>query len=122
MELKLNIYKNQNEIEKVYTADTYDILFGTVDDFAHVLDLHALTGNKGATEAAQAMYNLVSGGMDMLKPLLKDIFPELTDEELRRVKIKELVPVAAGLCGFTMEQLNALVENGKKVLAGQAKL
>lgn len=120
MELRLNIYKNQNEIEKTYIVDTYDILFGTVDDFAHVLDLQALTGNKGAVEAAQAMYSLVSGGMDMLKPLLKDIFPELTDEELRRVKIKELVPVVAGLCGFTMEQLNSLVENGKKVLAGQA--
>lgn len=119
MELKLNVYKNQQEIEKTYTADTYDLLFGTIDDFAHVLDLHALTGNKGNIAAAQAVYNLVTSGLDMLKPLLKDIFPGLTDDELRRVKAKELIPVAAGLCGFTMEQLNALVESGKKVLAGQ---
>ena len=119
MELKLNIYKNQQEVEKTYTVDTYDLLFGTIDDFANVLDLHALTGNKGSIAAAQAVYNLVSGGMNMLKPLLKDIFPGLTDDELRRVKAKELIPVVAGLCGFTMEQLNTLVESGKKVLAGQ---
>lgn len=119
MELKLNIYKNQQEVEKTYTADTYDLLFGTIDDFAHVLDLHALTGNKGSIAAAQAVANLVTNGMDMLKPLLKDVFPGLTDAELRRVKAKELIPVAAGLCGFTMEQLHALVESGKKVLAGQ---
>ncbi len=119
MELKLNVYKNQHEIEKTYTADTYDLLFGTIDDFAHCLDLHALTGNNGSLAAAQAVYNLVTGGLDMLKPLLKDIFPGLTDEELRRVKAKELIPVAAGLCGFTMDQLHALVDSGKKVLAGQ---
>ena len=110
MQLKLNVYKNQQEVEKTYTVDTYDLLFGTIDDFAHVLDLHALTGNKGSIAAAQAVYNLVTDGLDMLKPLLKDIFPGLTDEELRRVKAKDLVPVAAGLCGFTMEQLNALVQ------------
>ena len=119
MELKLNVYKNQHEIEKTYTADTYDLLFGTIDDFAHCLDLHALTGNNGNLAAAQAAYNLVSGGLEMLKPLLKDVFPGLTDDELRRTKAKELIPVAAGLCGFTMEQLHALVESGKKVLAGQ---
>ena len=119
MELKLNIYKTQKEIEKTYAVDTYDILFGTLDDFAHVLDLHALTGNNGAVEAAKAFYNLVTNGIDSLKPLLKDIFPGLTDDELRRVKVKELVPVVAGMCGFTMEQLDALVESGKKVLAGQ---
>lgn len=119
MELKLNIYKTQKEVEKTYVVDTYDVLFGTLDDFAHVLDLHALTGNNGAVEAAKAFYNLVTNGIDSLKPLLKDIFPGLTDEELRRVKVKELVPVVAGMCGFTMEQLDALVESGKKVLAGQ---
>lgn len=119
MELKLNIYKSQNEVEKTYTADTYDILFGTLDDFANIIDLHALTGNAGAVEAAKAFYSMATGGIDMLKPLLKDVFPGLTDDELRRIKIKELVPVVAGLCGFTTEQLNALVESGKKVLAGQ---
>lgn len=119
MKLTLNIYKNQHEVEKTYTADTYDLLFGVIDDFAHVLDLHALTGNKGSIAAAQAVYNLISGGLDMLKPLLKDVFPGLTDDELRRVKAKELVPVAAGLCGFTTEQLNSLVETGKKALAGR---
>ena len=119
MELKLNIYKNQNEIEKTYTADTYDLMFGTIDDFTHVIDLHALTGNKGGIGVVQAAYNIVTGGLDMMKPLLKDVFPGLTDDELRRVKAKELVPVVVNLCGFTMEQLNALAESGKKAMAGQ---
>ena len=32
MELKLNIYNKKN-IEKTYSTDTYDLMFGTVEDF-----------------------------------------------------------------------------------------
>ena len=31
MQLNLNIYRGR-EVEKVYTADEYDIMFGTVED------------------------------------------------------------------------------------------
>ena len=35
-----------------------------------------------------------------LNTLLKEIFPDLTDEELRRVKLKELVPFFLSLFAY----------------------
>lgn len=119
MELKLNIYKTQREIEKTYTADTYDIMMGTVEDLLNALDLDALMGHQGATSAAMAAGKLVSGGKDILHPLLKDIFPGLTDEELRHTKAKEVLAVVVGLTGFSMDEIKALHSAGKKVLEGQ---
>ena len=119
MELKLNIYKNQREVEKTYIADTYDIMFGTLEDFVNLLDLESLRGNKGNDSLVTAIGNLISGSRDMLKPLLKDIFPGLTDEEMRRIKAKELLAVVAGLAGFSIDEIKALYSTGKKALEGQ---
>lgn len=119
MELKLNIYKSQAEIEKTYTADTYDVMMGTVEDLLNALDLDALMGHKGATTAAAAAGKLVANGMDMVKPLLKDIFPGLTDEELRHTKAKEVLSVIVGLTGFSLDEIKALHAAGKKALEGQ---
>ena len=54
MELKLNIYKTQTEIEKTYTAQDYEVLYGTVEDLLDCLDLEALTNtdNKDGIIAA----------------------------------------------------------------------
>lgn len=119
MELKLNIYKKQNEIEKTYTADTYDIMMGTVEDLLNALDLDALMGHKGAATAAAAAGKLVAGGSEIVKPLLKDIFPGLTDEELRHTKAKEVLGVIVGLTGFSLDEIKALHAAGKKALEGQ---
>lgn len=119
MELKLNIYKNQREVEKTYTANTYDIMFGTIEDFMNMLDLEAFMGNGGTASLMEATSKLMSGGLDVIKPLLKDIFPELTDAELRRTKAKELLGVLAGLTGFSLDELKSLYNTGKKALEGE---
>ena len=118
MELKLNVYKNQREIEKTYTANTYDVLFGTVEDLTNMLDLEAFADGN-ATSLMAATGKLITGSRELLKPLLKDIFPGLTDEELRRVKAKELLEVVAGLTGFSLDEIKALYETGKKALEGK---
>lgn len=119
MEMKLNIYKNQREIKKTYTADTYDVMYGTVEDLLNMIDLDALTGKKGNASVMDAVCNLLNGGREAIKPLLKDIFPGLTDDELRRVKAKELLEVLVCLTGFSMDELKSLYTTGKKVLEGQ---
>jgi len=116
MELKLNIYKNQREIEKTYIADTYDIMFGTVEDLVNLLDMEALRGKKGNESLINALANLVTGSKELIRPLLKDIFPGLTDDELRRVKAKELLTVVAGLAGFSLDEIKALYAAGKKTM------
>ena len=38
MDLKLNIYEKR-KIVKTYTAETYDLMFGTVEDLLDVIDI-----------------------------------------------------------------------------------
>lgn len=113
MELKLNIYKNQREVEKTYTANDYEVMYGTVEDLLDLLDLEALTvGNKEAM--LPALTRILKARQDVINPLLLDIFDGLTAAELRRTKAMEVVDVILGLAGFSFEQLRGLAFRGKR--------
>lgn len=87
-DIKLNIYskENKNEVEKTYTAETYDLMLGTVEDIMDIIDLDKLDNNIEVGKMIIKMY-------PQLKPFLKDIFEGLTDDELKRIKVKEIIPV-----------------------------
>lgn len=106
----LNIYKDR-QIEKTYTAETYDLMFGTIEDVADAINLDSLkTGSD--VEIIKMIGNLVLNSMGTVKNLLKDIFDGITDEELKRVKVKEIAAVLLDVVKFTIIQLN-LGNNGK---------
>lgn len=85
-QIELKIYKenSKTDVEKTYTADGYELMLGTVEDFMNIIDIEKLGDN---IEAAKMMLKCYK----QLMPLLKDIFPDITDEEIKRVKVNELV-------------------------------
>lgn len=108
--MKLNIYEKK-KIVKTYEADTYDLMFGTVEDVANAIDLDSL--KTGAdVEIIKMVGKLVMTSMDTVKNLLKDIFDGLTDEELKGTKVSEIATVLVDVVKFTIAQLN-LGGNGK---------
>ncbi len=108
MELKINVYKNQREIEKTYTAQDYDVMYGTVEDLLNCFDLDALTNRADADGIISAASRLLRARADVINPLLLDIFPGLTEEELRRTKTCEVLGVIVGLTGFSLDQIKSL--------------
>jgi len=102
-QISLNIYKadNKKEIEKTYTADGYDLMLGTVEDFMNIIDVDKLNDNL-------AVMKMLQGGYNQIKPLLKDIFPELTDDEFKRVKVNDLV--------YTIKDIGASIIDGLDIL------
>lgn len=105
-EIKLNIYdRTTKEIEKTYTVNSIDLMFGTVEDILNVVDVDKI-GDK--TEVAK----MVIKGWGQLKPFLKDIFPGLTDDEIKGVKINEMIPVFMQIFMGISENMGVLV-NGK---------
>lgn len=82
----LNIYKegSKTEVEKVYTAQGYDLMLGTVEDFMNIIDLDKLNDQ---TEVAK----MIVKGFSKIKVLLHDVFPEATDDELNRTRISDLI-------------------------------
>lgn len=101
IELKLNIYKNQKEIDKTFVASGYDLMLGTCEDIMSIIDIDRLDDNK-------AVALMVARGYGQLKPLLKDIFEGLTDEDLRGIKVKELIPLMVDVCKNIVDTLGIL--------------
>lgn len=106
MELKLNIYEKERNIEtgkkeimKTYTTDEYDLMYGTVEDILVLFD------NVNVNDTTQ-MLKVIMKFMNQLKPLLKDVFFGLTDEEMKQIKVKELIPVIISILQMAMSQFS----------------
>lgn len=104
MQLALNIYE-AGKVSKTYTANEFDLMFGTVEDIIVLIDLDAF--GEGATDSAliTAAMKLVVKGFDQVKDLLKEVFPGLTDEELRKVKIKEVAPLLVQIIKYSLTEI-----------------
>lgn len=104
--MTLNIYsaEHKNEVEKTYTAESYDLMLGTVEDIMEIIDIDKMTDNAAIVRA-------IVGAYGKLKPFLKDVFCGVTDDELKRVKVKELVPTFVQIFTSIIEDLN-IVKQG----------
>lgn len=105
MELKLNIYKNQKEVEKTLTCFEYDLFLGTCEEVLHLVGL----GDKAPEEINKMTKNdllkTIITSMDKVIYLLHDIFPELTPEDRKRIKVKELIPLFMNLINYSLGQV-----------------
>ena len=103
--LTLNIYKkeNKNEIEKTYTAEGYRLMFGTLQDIMSVIDLDKLqTGNE------MELAKMAIRGFDLIAPILQDVFPELTSDELRRTSTSDLIPLVVDIAREALNTMKPL--------------
>ena len=102
MELVLNIYDEKTKmIAKQYTAETADIMFGTIEDLINVIDVDKLNDN-------MEWAKVIVLAMKKLKPLLKEVFTGVTDEELKNTKVKELVPLFINIIKFMMSEIKGM--------------
>ena len=100
MEIKLTIYNGKNVVN-TYTAEGYDLMMGTIEDFMDIIDIEKLNDTG-------AVAKMVMKGYAQIKPLMKDIFPGLTDEEFRGIKLTELVQVMAQIGAAVINNLGIL--------------
>ena len=110
--MKLNIYEKK-QVVKTYETDTYDLMFGTIEDVAEAVNLDSLTTGSDV-EIIKMVGNLVLNSMGTVKNLLKDIFDGLTDEELKNTKVSEIVTVLIDVVKYTIVQLDFGVGNKRK--------
>lgn len=101
--ISLNIYSkdDKNKVEKTYTAESYDLMLGTVEDIMQLIDVDKMTDNK-------AIARMIVQGYGQLKPFIKDVFSGVTDDELKRVKVKELIPTFVQIFKSVVDSLDIL--------------
>lgn len=110
--MKLNIYEKK-EVIKTYEADSYDLMFGTVEDVANALNLDDLkTGSD--VEIIRMATKLVLTSLETVKDLMKDIFDGLTDEELKKAKVKEMAQVLLEVGKYILELMDIHIPKTEK--------
>ena len=108
--LKLNIYEAEDheKIEKTYTSEQVDIMFGVAEDFLAIIDFEHMKDRR------EAAVNILKA-FGSLKPLLKDIFHGVTDDELKRTKLKEVLPLWVDVFEALMVDMEPLQsKNGRR--------
>lgn len=101
--MKLNIYEKK-KIVKTYEVDAYDLLWGTVEDVADAIKLDDLETGSDA-EIIKMALGMVIHSKDTVTHLMKDIFDGLTDDELKRVRVSEMVTVLTEVVAYTLKEL-----------------
>lgn len=89
--LKLNIYE-RNKIIKTYECADYDMSFGILED---------LLGLAESIDNEKEMFK----HMGMLRPFMKEIFVDLTDDEMRKVRVKDVFAMMQNAMAFAVGQL-----------------
>lgn len=108
--MKLNIYEKR-KIVKTYEVQEYDLLFGTIEDVAAVVDFDKLETGSDA-EIIKMVGKLVMSSMDLVKDLLKDIFEGLTDEEIRHTRTSEIAAVMIDVVIYTAQRIGRTFGGG----------
>ena len=104
--MKLNIYENK-QVVRTYEADTYDLMFGTLEEVTEAVKLDELKSNSNA-EIIKMVGKFIVGSMGTVRKLVKDVFPGITDEELKKTKVSEVAAVLVDIVKYTLEQLGTL--------------
>lgn len=102
MELTLNIYDG-GKVAKTYKANEFDLLWGTMEDLVNCVDLDKADDN---VEVGKMVLKV----LPQIKPLLKQIFPGVTDSEIRCAKVKELVPIFVSAFKYAFSEIGSLVD------------
>lgn len=98
--MKLNIYHGKT-IVKTYETDNYDLTYGVIEDVIEVIDGKDL-------ENKSDLINVAIDSFHLLRPLLKEVFDGLTDDELRTVKVRELIVVIVELIKASIANLKMI--------------
>lgn len=104
--MKLNIYKGKT-IVKTYEVDNYDLTYGVIEDIIEIVDGKDL-------ENKNDLVNVAIDSFHLLRPLLKEVFDGLTDDELRTVKVRELIIVIVELIKASIANLKMITGNDVK--------
>lgn len=99
MSMVLNIY-DKREIVKTYTAETFDLSYGTIEDLIAVVDFDKFDDT---LEIGKMVVKL----LPQIKPLLCEIFDGLTDEEIRHTHVKEIIPVFVQAFKYAFSEISS---------------
>lgn len=113
MELKIDVYKN-GAVEKSYTAKDFRLMMGTCEDILKLVDIDKLTGKIDDEQTMMEIMKIVIKAFMEFKPMIQEIFPDMTDDEYRRTQVVDVAGVVIQVVKYTMSQLFSVVSGKGK--------
>lgn len=105
MEIKLNVYDKSNKVVKTYTANEVNLSFGVVEDVLALINVDTITNTKDDVTLMKEVLKVVVGGFGTVKTILKEIWPEITEDELRSTNIKEVANAIIAAVKFAFAEI-----------------
>lgn len=98
MNLKLNIYDEAGkEVVKTVSSSTFDLMFGTIVKLMDLLKIENIENN---LEILKVVY----GAWNEIKEILSTVFPGVSEDEWKHVKVKELIPIIIEIGKFSISE------------------
>ena len=107
MNLVLKIYdKSGKTLEKSYEASTYDLMFGTVMNLMELLKIEDMDNQ---AQMLKTIYN----AWGEIRTVLAGVFPEVTEDEWKRVRVKELMPLVLDIAKYAVTEMFVIPKSEK---------
>ena len=106
MEIKLNVYDDENNVVKTSKAELIELKFGAVRSLMKLLNIDDIN------DTAQLL-KIVYGAWEQLTKILNSCFTDMTDEDWDNVKISELMPVIVAILKYSFTQMLTIPTDSK---------
>ena len=107
MNLVLKIYDESGKtIIKSYESTTYDLMFGTVMNLMELLKIEEIDNQ-------MEMLKTIHKAWDEIKNVLSKVFPEVTEDDWKHVKVKELLPIIVEIAKFSVTEMFTIPTDSK---------
>ena len=114
MELTLNIYDDNGKVIKTYQTNTFTLKLKVTRNIMKIIDIDSLLAKSNDN---------ISAGAELLKmmnklephyfPMLKCVFPELTEEELDNCQITDVTSTIMQIINYIISNLFKIQDNTK---------
>lgn len=110
MELILKIYdKTGKKVEKEVKGETYEIMFGTIQEIMSLLEITEYTDSWTLLKKVSGVYNELTNVLD-------GVFPGVSADEWKRVRLKELIGLLLEIFKVTFTELLTIPSDQKNLL------
>lgn len=96
--LEINIYDKKGKVKKTAKANLVDLEFGQVRKIMDLLEIESVTNTIEIVKK-------VNDAWDEIKEIIAQIFPELNEEELDSIKLKELIPMLIIIVKYSFAEI-----------------
>lgn len=104
--LELQVKDKKGNVIKTVEANTFDVYFGTIDNLMRLLDIDEQT-------SSFELLKKITKAWGEVTELLGDIFPDMTDQDWKYVRLNDLVPIVLRIVKYTFLEIMTIPSDSK---------